>query len=87
MLYEENQEGFRRRHILIVELRGELISSFSRHPIIIPLVILHEFALDSFLIEHLLCEAVDHILLSLSMVMEVKLNLFGECMWLHVMIL
>ena len=87
MFYEENQEGLGRRLILSLKLASELISSFAWHPVVITLMILHEFALNCFLIEHLVCEAVDHILLSLRVVMEVKLNFFGECSGLQFVIL
>ena len=87
MLDEENQEGLWRRLVLIVKLGSELIFVFAWHPVIVPLVILHKLALDRFLIEHLISEAVDNILLSLSMVMEVELNLFSESVGLHIMIL
>ena len=87
MLDEEDQEGLWRRLILIVKLGSELILVFAWHPVVIPLMILHKLTLDRFLIEHLICETVDYILLSLSMVMKVELNLFSELVRLHIMIL
>ena len=87
MLYEENEEGLGSHLILRLKLASELISSFAWHPVIIPFMILHEFALYGFLIEHLFCETVDHILLSLRVVLEVKLNFFGECSRLQLVIL
>jgi len=85
MLQEQRQQGLGQCDSPIVVLRAFVhtlfISSFTRQPIVVPLLVFDQFALHGFLEQNLVAQDVKHVLFALSMVVKVVLRLASEHCW------